>query len=74
MNLSANVPNLASPQDANYLPVLQFAVDALKVEQIMVVGHSGCGGVSAAVDGERRGLVHHWYIFAVCRDYAAMDG
>lgn len=55
-----NVANLASPQDANYLSVLQFAVDVLKVEHIMVVGHYGCGGVSAAVDGQRRGLVDHW--------------
>src|SRR6266436_4540791 len=55
-----NVANLASPQDANYLSVLQFAVDVLKVKHIMVVGHYGCGGVSAAIDGKRRGLVDHW--------------
>ena len=55
-----NVANLAPPQDANYLSVLQFAVDVLKVKHIMVVGHYGCGGVSAAVDGQRRGLVDHW--------------
>jgi carbonic anhydrase len=55
-----NVGNLASPQDANYLSVLQFAVDVLNVEHIIVVGHYGCGGVSAAVDGRRRGLVDHW--------------
>jgi len=55
-----NVANLAPPQDANYLSVLQFAVDVLKVKHIMVVGHYGCGGVSAAVDGHRRGLVDHW--------------
>jgi carbonic anhydrase len=55
-----NVSNLAPPQDANYLSVLQFAVDVLKVKHIMVVGHYGCGGISAAVDGKRRGLVDHW--------------
>ncbi|HMO42814.1 MAG TPA: carbonic anhydrase [Phenylobacterium sp.] len=55
-----NVANLAPPQDANYLSVLQFAVDVLKVKHIMVVGHYGCGGVTAAVDGQRRGLVDHW--------------
>ena len=55
-----NVANLAPPQDANYLSVLQFAVDVLKVKHIMVVGHYGCGGVAAAVDGRRRGLVDHW--------------
>jgi carbonic anhydrase len=51
---------ICSPQDANYLSVLQFAVDVLKVQHIMVVGHYGCGGVSAAIDGRRRGLVDHW--------------
>ncbi|OYV40512.1 MAG: carbonic anhydrase [Rhodospirillales bacterium 20-64-7] len=55
-----NISNLAPPQDANYLSVLQFAVDVLKVRHIMVVGHYGCGGVAAAVDGQRRGLVDHW--------------
>jgi carbonic anhydrase len=55
-----NVANLAPPQDANYLSVLQFAVDVIKVKHIMVVGHYGCGGVAAAVDGQRRGLVDHW--------------
>ncbi len=55
-----NVANLAPPQDANYLSVLQFAVDVLKVKHIIVVGHYGCGGVRAAVDGKRRGLVDHW--------------
>jgi carbonic anhydrase len=55
-----NVANLAPPQDANYLSVLQFAVDVIKVKHIMVVGHYGCGGVRAAVDGQRRGLVDHW--------------
>ncbi len=55
-----NVANLAPPQDANYLSVLQFAVDVLQVKHIIVVGHYGCGGVAAAVDGRRRGLVDHW--------------
>ena len=55
-----NVANLAPPQDANYLSVLLFAVDVLNVKHIMVVGHYGCGGVAAAVDGRRRGLVDHW--------------
>ena len=55
-----NVANLAPPQDANYLSVLQFAVDVIRVKHIMVVGHYGCGGIAAAVDGRRRGLVDHW--------------
>jgi carbonic anhydrase len=66
-----NVANLASPQDANYLSVLQFAVDVLKVKHIIVVGHYGCSGVSAAVDGKRRGLVDHWLhpIREVCHEH-----
>jgi carbonic anhydrase len=67
-----NVANLAPPQDANYLSVLQFAVDVLQVKHIMVVGHYGCGGVAAAVDGQRRGLVDHWLhpIREVAHDHA----
>jgi carbonic anhydrase len=55
-----NVANLAPPQDANYLSVLQYSVDVLRVRHILVVGHYGCGGVRAAVDGQRRGLIDHW--------------
>jgi carbonic anhydrase len=55
-----NVANLAPPQDANYLSVLQFAVDVIKVKHIIVVGHYGCGGIAAAVSGKRLGLVDHW--------------
>jgi carbonic anhydrase len=66
-----NVANLAPPQDANYLSVLQFAVDVIKVKHIMVVGHYGCGGVAAAVDGKRRGLVDHWLhpIRDICHEH-----
>src|SRR6202046_1684621 len=60
MFVHRNVPNRAPPQDANYLSVLQFAVDVLKVRHIIVVGHYGCGGIAAAMDGKRRGLVDHW--------------
>ena len=60
MFVHRNVANLAPPQDANYLSVLQFAIDVLKVSHILVVGHYGCGGIAAAVDGKRLGLVDHW--------------
>jgi carbonic anhydrase len=55
-----NVANLAPPQDANYLSVLQFAVERLKVNHILVVGHYGCGGVLSALRNERLGLIDHW--------------
>src|SRR6185295_16384746 len=55
-----NVANLAPPQDANYLSVLQFAVDVLKVKHIMVVGHYGCGGVRAAMENGEHGLIDNW--------------
>jgi carbonic anhydrase len=71
MFVHRNIANLAPPQDANYLSVLQFAVDVLKVKHILVVGHYGCGGVAAAVDGQRRGLVDHWLhpIREVCHEH-----
>ena len=55
-----NVANLVNPGDLNCLSVLQFAVEALKVQEIIVTGHYGCGGIQAAVDGERHGLIDHW--------------
>jgi carbonic anhydrase len=55
-----NVANLAPPQDANFLSVLQFAVEVLKVRHVIVCGHYGCGGVRAAMSNERHGLIDHW--------------
>src|SRR6201994_2347087 len=51
MFVHRNVANLAPPQDANYLSVLQFAVDVLRVKHVLVVGHYGCGGVRGAGGG-----------------------
>jgi carbonic anhydrase len=55
-----NVSNLVLHSDLNCLSVMQFAVDVLKVEHIMVVGHYGCGGVQAALEGRRLGLIDNW--------------
>lgn len=55
-----NVANVVAQSDLNALSVIQFAVDALKVQHIMVVGHSNCGGVRAAVYNTRVGLVDNW--------------
>jgi carbonic anhydrase len=55
-----NVANIAGPSDASCLSVLQYAVEALKVRHIIVCGHYGCGGVEAAVSGDRHGLIDHW--------------
>jgi len=55
-----NVANLVNPGDLNCLSVLQFAVEVLKVEHVIVCGHYGCGGVQAAMDGDRHGLIDYW--------------
>ena len=55
-----NVANVLVHSDLNALSVIQFAVDALKVQHIIVVGHSNCGGVRAALNNERTGLVDNW--------------
>ncbi|HSW05409.1 carbonate dehydratase [Aquabacterium sp.] len=55
-----NVANLLVHSDLNALSVIQYAVDVLNVEHIIVVGHSNCGGVRAAMNNKRAGLVDNW--------------
>ena len=55
-----NIANVVVHTDLNCLSVIQFAVDVLKVEHILVVGHYGCGGVHAALTSTRVGLADNW--------------
>lgn len=55
-----NVANLVHRGDLNLLSVLEFAVETLEVKHIIVCGHYGCGGVKAAMDGHRHGIIDHW--------------
>jgi carbonic anhydrase len=55
-----NVANLVVHTDLNCLSVLQYAVDVLKVQDILVTGHYGCGGVAAAMDDRSFGLIDNW--------------
>ncbi|MEQ1683429.1 MAG: carbonate dehydratase [Burkholderiaceae bacterium] len=55
-----NVANVVVHSDLNCLSVIQFATDLLKVKHIIIVGHSGCGGVRAALNDIRVGLADNW--------------
>ena len=55
-----NVANIVSHTDLNCLSVLQYAVDVLMIEHVIVCGHYGCGGVKAALESQELGLVDNW--------------
>jgi len=55
-----NVANVVVHSDLNCLSVIQYAVEVLKVRHVMVVGHYGCGGVRAALEGTQSGLIDNW--------------
>ena len=55
-----NVANVVVHTDLNCLSVMQFAVDVLQIRHVVVCGHYGCGGVKAALEGQRHGLIDNW--------------
>ncbi len=55
-----NVANQISLTDMNFLSVLEYAVNVLKIKHIIICGHYGCGGVTAAYHGDATGLVENW--------------
>ncbi|WP_086596570.1 carbonic anhydrase [Hymenobacter crusticola] len=60
MFVHRNIANLVVHSDMNLLSVLQYAVEVLGVQDIMVVGHYGCGGVAAAASDKQYGLIDNW--------------
>jgi len=55
-----NIANVVVHTDMNMLSVLDYAVNVLEVEHVIVVGHYGCGGVQAAMSGKQFGIIDNW--------------
>ena len=74
MFVHRNVANVVVHTDVNCLSVLQFAVDVLKVDHVIVCGHYGCGGVQAAMDNLQLGLIDNWlrHVQDVMHNHAAL--
>jgi carbonic anhydrase len=62
MFIHRNIANLVVHTDMNLMSVLQFAIEVLHVEHVIVCGHYGCGGVRAAVDSHYHGLIDKWLL------------
>ena len=60
MFVHRNIANLVVQTDMNFLSVLQYAVEVLQVQHVIVCGHYGCGGVKASLEGSRHGLIDNW--------------
>lgn len=62
MFVHRNIANLVVPGDLNVLSVIQYAVEVLQVQHVIVCGHYECGGVKAAMAGKKLGLIDDWLV------------
>src|SRR3954452_14388803 len=69
-----NVANLVVHTDLNCLSVLQYAIEVLGVQEVVVCGHLGCGGVVSALEGKRLGLIDNWlrHVQDVAHEHAGL--
>jgi len=74
MFVHRNIANQFLPHDLNCVAVVQYAVEVLDVQEVLVVGHYGCGGVQAAASANYHGVVDHWLgdLRSLARTYAPL--